>query len=353
MKKQGYLIAKNNLKEAYFTSSSSYDRPTWIKPDIATCYQTVELAESALRKLLKNGSFSARLVPIDEAISFELPDDKAPQVVPPMDPNQVPPNPDEEGGEDEDDENGEEGDMIAKDQTGDPEAAPIGDGHPGDEEIEAEVDQLLGNESDPALANTDDVNPETGDAGAAQPEIDPLTGEPIVPADGEEDLSQDGGDPALAVTGADDELGDEEQDPLAVRENANLSIKAIPILAVNKADVVADDSECDTKCKIPSDVLSALAGVKAEYARQSKFAGNNDDHKSFALTVVGAMEELHDLLQQGTVHGVKMAGLKMTSLMSPIMHLIPDNVVKFISMGGRKPTLQDLFNIKRFDKKSK
>lgn len=336
MTKQGYLIAKNNLTEAFFTSTSAYDRPQWVAAEKATCYLTVELAESALKKLLRNGSYSAKVLPTSEAISLEMPDEEQ-QELPPADPNQ-PPIDGEEGQNEVDGE--AEDDMVAQDQSGDPDAPPEGDGNPGDAEIEAEVDQLLGNETDPEVAADAEADDEVGSEDAAgvenaDPDFDlrPAGGEEL-PVDGEEDL---------------------DAEELPVRESTMLGMTQIKPLAVsNPASEEPLAGEQEEKVKVPADAMRELRAVKAEYERQAKFSSTRDDtHATFALTVAGAMEELIDLLSQGTVGGVKSAQIKLSSLMSPILHLVPDSAVKFIHSGGRKPTLKDLFDLKRFDKKSK
>lgn len=339
MKKDGYLIAKNSIAKTYFTSSSSYDRAVFVEAAKATNYLTVEMAQSALKKLLNNGIYTARIVPLSEAFQFELPAD---QDAPAGDINreqgdqsELPPN---EGNEDEDE---NEDEMMAQDQSGDPDAPPVGDGNPGDEAIESEVDQLLGNESDPDIAASVDQE---------QLDVDPESGDSVMaatPSDGAE--REQFGDPSVSDEFSDEDEDEDAPDLLGGVKESMLGMTQIPTMAVSNpasephADSPVSQALSD-KVKVPADLMSSLGAVKAEYERQAKYAGTNDDARSFAMTVVGSMEELMTLMKQGDVAGIKAAQLKLTSFMSPIMHLVPDPVVKFLAMGGRKPTLKDLYN---------
>ena len=65
------------------------------------------------------------------------------------------------------------------------------------------------------------------------------------------------------------------------------------------------------------------------------------------MTVHAAMTELYDYLEVGTVEAIKMAQIKLTSFMNPITTNIPPSVRDFIYRGGRKPSLKDLFDMKR------
>lgn len=64
----GYVIAQNKRAEKYFTSSSSYDRPQWIPITEATTYPTADIAQAAATKLWKNGSYSACVRNLSEAL---------------------------------------------------------------------------------------------------------------------------------------------------------------------------------------------------------------------------------------------------------------------------------------------
>jgi hypothetical protein len=69
------------------------------------------------------------------------------------------------------------------------------------------------------------------------------------------------------------------------------------------------------------------------------------------MTASEAMKTILAFLELGTVDGVKKAQISMTSMMSPIVNHLPPSVIKFISQGGKKSTLKDLFDAKRVLKK--
>ena len=59
------------------------------------------------------------------------------------------------------------------------------------------------------------------------------------------------------------------------------------------------------------------------------------------------MEVILGHLEKGTMDCIKMAQIDLTKLMSPILHRIPDEALKFISTGGKPETLKTLFtNVK-------
>ena len=105
--------------------------------------------------------------------------------------------------------------------------------------------------------------------------------------------------------------------------------------------------EHEDKVNVPADLLSQLKAVVAEFTKAAEDNNNVDDVKgSFALTAASALQQLVDDLELGTVAGIKQAQIHMTSYMNPITSHIPEDVLKFIAYGGRKPSLKDLFAVK-------
>jgi hypothetical protein len=95
---------------------------------------------------------------------------------------------------------------------------------------------------------------------------------------------------------------------------------------------------------VPADLKAALKTVIDGFRKEAEEKNERDDTRaSFCLTVADALQELHDDLSTGTALGMKQAQIRMTSLMSPITNQIPADVITFISRGGRKSTLKDLF----------
>ena len=322
MSKTGYLIARNRKNDEYFTSSSAYDRPRWTPVAEATVYATAELAQNAIKKLLRYGAYEARVLSLQEAIELEMPDEKMPPAagdMPPMDGEELPP---------EDDPDAE---MVAMDQD---EPCEMCDHCPCTcDDDEDGVDDIV-------------------DAKLSGEELPPMDGEEL-PVDGEELPPMDGEE--LPVDG--------EEDPLLppVRESAGLSTKAELIKFKNpgvdhsaKPGVeTSQPGDHDEKCSVPAEVMSDLQKAIDEMVKCAEMSNTRDDTKaSFCMTVAEAMKTLKDKLAQGTVGGVKAAQIEMTSWMNAITMHVPVSVQKFIYMGGRKPTLKDMFDDKRSTQKA-
>lgn len=101
------------------------------------------------------------------------------------------------------------------------------------------------------------------------------------------------------------------------------------------------------KVQVPGEVVSALRGAIGDMRKCAEFNNTRDDAQaSFCMTAGSAMEELLDLIQLGTVEGVKQAQIKMSSWMNPITTNIPEVVRQYVYRAGRKPSLKDLFGMK-------
>jgi hypothetical protein len=361
MKKDGYLIARNRRVDQFFTSASAYDRPEWRTPASATIYRTVELAESALKKLLRTGNYEARLVPVAEAMEFEMPGAKKKTTLPTDDErDQL----DQEGGNPEDlpTDAPDDAQMVAGGDPQDPEAndgAPKEDGSEDDDTVDSDVNSQVNDrlglpgapEGDPLLRKGMDDESDVaggtmdGDQSAAQdlenqdqepheqPQVD-ANGRPIDP---ERKLPQDEEDPFA-------QFGESTEYSTIVYKNP------LKDPAGQTDNGPASDEE---KVKVPSEVKSDLRAAIDDHKKDAMFADkvSNDIRASHSMTIVGAFEELQDLLNLGTVQSIKMAQVRVTSWMSPIRAHLPTSVQKFVMMGGRKPNLRDLFDSKRAEKK--
>lgn len=73
MNQTGFLIAARRGADEFFTSTSAYDRPSWVPVAEATVYYSADAATQAQNKLIKRGSHNAVIVPVSEAMSFEFP----------------------------------------------------------------------------------------------------------------------------------------------------------------------------------------------------------------------------------------------------------------------------------------
>lgn len=327
MTQQGYLIARNRSADAFFTSASSYDRPKWVPLAEAKKYPTAELAEAAASKLYRHGAYEARIVSLQEAMSFDFPDediDGKKQDIAPMElPN------DEEAMA----EQGDKGEMVAAEQQ----PAVDGDQNNGgqDDELEDLVDQAGGEE--PSMKPR---NSESGEELAQRL------------SSGEGGLDSRIGESATMPAKPPLDAQPSENDKTANKLPKTPAIKyKDPSELENPADDESANSVIlphDEKIKIPAEVMTALNTAIAEFDKGATYAGNqNDDKASFCMTVADAFKSLKANLDQGTVAGLKAAQVNMTSWMNPITSHLPEVVQKFIYMGGRKPTLQNMFDMKR------
>jgi hypothetical protein len=68
------------------------------------------------------------------------------------------------------------------------------------------------------------------------------------------------------------------------------------------------------------------------------------DSKNFHENLANAFDTLNGFLEKGTVYGIKEAQVFMTSLMGPILHKIPADVVKYVAAGGTQRSLKSYVN---------
>lgn len=303
MSKPGYLIASTIRSGSYFTSRSAYDKPEWVKLKEATTYMTADIAETAMKKLIKNGAYAVRLVSLDEAMSFEFPDETK-EVAPRDDVIDAPID-------------GQDDEMVAQDQR--------------------DVCQQCDHEPCTCEQPSDEVDPLDDNPVDDNP-MDDIT--PVGSKDPQSDLPQDD------ETGDFSELG-------VTRESVEIPVEKItfkdPAVVGNPAEVMGND---DDKISVPSNVSSDLSAAIAEFTKiANDFNGRDDARAAFAATVADAMTMLQTNLSGGTTLSMKQAQLALSTMMNPITSNIPASVLKFINMGGRKPSLKDLFNDKRISKK--
>lgn len=349
MKTEGYVIARNRKTNQFFTSTSSYDRPSWINVNEATVYLTPEMAHQAAIKLAKNGSYECRAVSLAEAIGFSLPPTMG-VVGRPGKELEVDIQPDGEGGTE----------MVAADSSGDPEAQLDQDPDDNedvnaivDDELDADQTEELGGQygdevdgpdefgNDEKMPNTDirlssggnelSQRLSRGRGGLGESETMPAKPPLDLPGDGNKDTVLDAKKP----------------EEIKYKDPANKQDQS----PESKLDYSGAYPHAD-KVKIPSDVISELKASIKEFKDCAEQSNTRDDAKaSFCMTVADAFSQLLDNIELGTVEGIKQAQIHMTSYMNPIVAHLPVSVQKFIYMGGRKPTLKDLFDTKRQQQK--
>jgi hypothetical protein len=346
MNNEGYVIARNRARKEFFTSSSAYDRPVWTPVTEATVYPTADMAQKAALKLATRGSaYEARIVSLKEVLTLDDLKmasargdtvDKAPKLdvdianadpltVGAGDEMEVDVQPDGEGGME----------MVAQDQGDACEVCM----HcpctcdPDEDGVDDLVDATINGEAPPG-AELDMMGDEMSGLDPARPRMESVTMPAKPPLDG------------------------------APAENKKVAID-LPIVPVIKYKDAAEEADKpdtdlttsgamahDEKVKVPAEVMSDLRSTISDFTKCAELSNGRDDTKgSFCMTVVSAFEELEDLLKVGTVEAVKMAQVKVTSWMNPITSHLPVSVQKFVYMGGRKPTLKDLFDTKKLEKR--
>lgn len=331
MKQTGYLIENLLDKKHYFTSTSSYDRPRWVEAKQASVYESADSAERAMKKMIKYGINSVRLVNLSELSIAQPPEDQLAMDLPPED---LPA--DDVSPEDE---------MVAQDQVD----API------DSEYRTDIESGEHQEGDEI--NIDEL--------PLEDEIsqDPMADE-LPPEENEEITNKSSGfsrGHSVSYKGmkyvvvADDgngnlQVAQSDAPTKIIRVNASELLPVSESATIDSPAVKGEDivGAPDEKITVPANVKSGLDSVIQKYSDEAKtFTGRDDARASFAMTIADAAAELKELISTGTVESIKQAQIKYSTYMNAITTNFPAEVVKFIASGGRKPTLKDLFDSKR------
>ena len=366
MATQGYVIAKSQSTQQYFTSRSSYDRPSWIALDEATVYATAEIAQAAVTKLFKKGSFAATVKPLAE---LALPITN----LSPIHQDSIPTNnvtakdhmnvcdtcshepcTCESEGDDTLEVDGQE--VTLKTESSDNDAicrscSGSGEGmHDG-----TRCMTCKGSGVDPHSREDNEDDERVDEAGL--PTTNDWSGPHETPADVKasavKTLGADAKEAIDYIIKHDDDghFWKKINKPV---EEAEIKVEPIPVkdpayvVDANKdAGTTVADGDADAKIKVPAAVLSALKQKHAEFVKCSDPDDTHDDTRSsHCMTVAAALQTIIDDLATNTVTGLKMAQVHMTSFMSPISNHIPSIVVKFIAGGGNTLALKDMYDSK-------
>jgi hypothetical protein len=390
MKKQeGYVIARSRTASTFFTSSSAFDRPQWVSLKEASIYPTADIAQQAAKRLWAYGAYSADIISLKEMFDDPAADEPTLDDLPADDLSSE----DDLGAEAPvDSAYGEpEGDDIAAMDTGEtcpecgedpcvcddngepcPECGEVPCVCDGDESAYGADGETEG--GDIAAMDTDEVDLENPDGSVSMSfempdEEDPLkkrTTESVLTELSSKTLTsyiKKATKSAKDLIAADDKVKGVKRGKNVVwasqkvkeREEAiteSTTAKQIsfkdPVSSSTKPD--ADLSHAtslphEDKVAVPAALKSSLKSVITAFSKEAEEKNGRDDTRaSFCLTVADALQQLHDDLSDGTSEGIKMAQIHMTSYMSPITQHIPSEVITFITRGGRKSTLKDLFS---------
>jgi len=362
-KNMSTLIVNTLDKTKFFTSTSSYDYPRWVDLAEATKYVAPELADTAMKKLIHNGNYNVKLISLqeamlEEAMSFEMPDDPDDQA-----------NPDNvdvaiDGQEDDS--------MVASDQE---QVCPDCEHEPCTCEVSDEGSDEIGDEGSDEIDDDESDFSINGRSGneldaperpirreSAECENEERTNSPAPFSKGQQVkykgkehtvlndsgigvvVISDNSDPKIKQRVIHKDITPITEDEDTVANIVTRITYANPSSNNNQFDQGGDPD--DAKVAVPANVKAALDDVISMFDKATK-NGTNDADTSFELTVASALSSLKDALNMGTVLGVKKAQIALGTMMSPITQHIPAVVLKFIHMGGAKPTLKDLFDDKR------
>lgn len=110
------------------------------------------------------------------------------------------------------------------------------------------------------------------------------------------------------------------------------------------------DRETTEKVKVPPGVMKALKdGAKEFKDAADKVHGRDQETESLYLTSANAFDQLISYLSDPTIMHIKRAQVYLTSLMGPILHRVPESVVRFLADGGERRSLTKYF----YDAKAK
>lgn len=349
MAKTGYVIVRSqNTTNQYFTASSSYDKPKWTQLDEATIYSAPELAQSAVTKLFKYGSFSAKIVPLSElSLEFE------PTI---GDVEKIDLDSTENSGSDID-LGDDEDDMVADDQE------PVCDvcDH---EPCTCPEDDIDGDGIEDVVDVPDDADTPIETLSIDGQEV-PVKTESVSEHSAEyyqgveyartaKSPSPDDNPHEIGTVEYNDwdrgcEVGSGNKGYKKFSEGEETLKINDPAMVVDKdKDAGVDVSSAnEEKIKVPASVMTSLKTTLTKFNNCSDYTKTHDDvRSSFCLTVAAATQTLIDDLEAGDVEGLKMAQVHLTSFMSPIVSQFSPTVIKFIQSGGAKTSLKTLYDDK-------
>jgi hypothetical protein len=374
MKKQtGFVIAKGEKAGIFFTSSSSYDRPQWVSVNEAAVYMTPDLANAAVLKLRKyGGAYAATIKSLSEVFDEEPALDVDPSEVTMDDDSTLDELPAASAYSGD-----EGGDVEAMDV--DPDAEMEGPCP----ECECDPCECDGEESaygaDGELEDGGEIAPMDGEAGGdVSIELEMPDDKPKLESQSDtravltelstgtlSDYIKKATKSVKDLVDADDMVKGvkrgknvvwakqkvKERNAKDVKESTEV-YKEVKMKdpAVSTAKPDADLSHAgalphEDSITVPSELLAQLKKVVDAFRKEAEEKDGIDDTRgSFCLTAADALQQVYDDLSAGTSLGMKQAQIHMTSFMSPITNQIPADVITFITRGGRKSNLKDLFS---------
>ena len=107
----------------------------------------------------------------------------------------------------------------------------------------------------------------------------------------------------------------------------------------------AVDNEDERKVKVPVELIKLLRDGAAEARNTAeKLIVTKTEDKQFYTDLAVVFDDMREMLELGTIDGVKQAQTFITTLMGPMLYRIPSEVATFIAQGGEPRPLQSYVN---------
>ena len=110
---------------------------------------------------------------------------------------------------------------------------------------------------------------------------------------------------------------------------------------LGQAATDAHNYDAEKKIAVPTKITALLkAEIKQAEATAEKMNYSNRDAAYFHKDLAAMFQDLLNHMEGGTVHDIKQAQIFMTSLMGPMLHKIPADVVNYLARGGESASLK-------------
>ncbi len=322
---QGFLIARTKRADTFFTSTSSYDRPQWLLINEATVYPSAEIAQQAVNKLWKNGSYSASVVPLSEEMQMdpikpdELADEQFPEERPEdqMQAGTIEDTPDEISLDDDEVESLDNDDVPEDD---------IGERFGSD--LDREHSDRFPEENEQSFLSPLEQTVHKGQR--PTPSKISKFGESAYPTSHK---NQSEAKPSENKTTAAD-----LPKPSTVKFKQTVGTPS-------DVNFGTELDRLDNPNKTPDNIITLLKNGIKEFNTAADYNNGKDDAQaSMALTIASAMEDILADLQQGTIEGLKQAQIRITTYWNGITTNFPPEVIDYLYKSGRQPmNLKNVF----------
>lgn len=136
-------------------------------------------------------------------------------------------------------------------------------------------------------------------------------------------------------------VDDKENSTDTPKEDKDESPQQLHALDTASQQDQSGGNDHERKCPCPAKIKNLLKTEANEArAKAKKLSVSDREDAYFYDDLANAFEDLYNHLDGGTVYDVKKAQIFMTSLMGPMLHKIPADVVNWIAKGGQQRSLK-------------